>query len=535
MDDKMKSATEPMRPAAPNKKVRWWPAVMIVLGACATIAWLRWIDEDSHQHRNINVAKSCLGAILLLLGWCLFFSRLPWRARFMVLGCFVAVVAGGGALFHIRGVTGDLLPILEWRWHREPEVPSSGESKAASIPERGTNAAEAGVAIDGWPQFLGPNRDARLSGPHLERDWTHQPPKEIWRRQVGAGWSGFAVAGGCAVTQEQRGSMEVVACYEAGSGRPIWTHSDEARYFTTIAGEGPRATPAIDGDRVYTIGATGILNCLDLQTGKTNWSRQILIENDSKAPGWGLSVSPLILEGFLVASVGGKDGKSLVAYDKRSGQFAWGGGHDGASYSSPVVFPLGGERQILIYNSGSVAGHDPVGGRLLWEYKRPSSNPNVAVPVLLPGDRVLVTSGYGVGAEALDVAKGADGKWEAKRAWKSMRLKAKFTNVVYRDGFIYGLDDGILACLDAATGEQKWKDGRYGHGQVILVGNLLLLMAEEGDVVLLEPVPQERRELGRFSAFKTKTWNPPALAGDYLFVRNDMEAACFRLPLAKRF
>ena len=144
---------------------------------------------------------------------------------------------------------------------------------------------------------------------------------------------------------------------------------------------------------------------------------------------------------------------------------------------------------------------------------------------------MLLSSGYGTGSELLQIKKAE--KWSASRLWKSIRLKAKFTNVVYRDGYIYGLDDGILVCLDAATGEQKWKDGRYGHGQVILTGNLLLVMAENGDVVLVEPVPQGHRELARFSALNGKTWNPPALAGELLVVRNDKEAACYRLPLAK--
>jgi outer membrane protein assembly factor BamB len=177
--------------------------------------------------------------------------------------------------------------------------------------------------------------------------------------------------------------------------------------------------------------------------------------------------------------------------------------------------------------------HDVVSGKVLWDYPWPGGHPHIAIPVILPGDRVLVTSGYGTGSELLQIKKDADDKWSATRIWKSIRLKAKFTNVVYRDGFIYGLDDGILVCLDAADGSLRWKEGRYGHGQVILTGSLLLVSDEGGDIVLVEPVPAEPRELTRFTALHGKTWNPPALAGEYLVVRNDKEAACYRLPIAK--
>ena len=156
------------------------------------------------------------------------------------------------------------------------------------------------------------------------------------------------------------------------------------------------------------------------------------------------------------------------------------------------------------------------------------------MPVVIPGDRLLVSSGYGVGSELLQIQRDPAGALQATRIWKSTRLKAKFTDLIYRDGFIYGLDNGIMTCLDASSGEQKWKEGRFGHGQEILVGDVLLVTAESGEVILLDPTPQGLRELTRFSALRGKTWNPPALAGQCLLVRNDKEAACYRLPVAQR-
>ena len=517
----------------PSRKIRWWPGLLIIGAALVGGLWIHFWEDTHQQGRNLQTICLGLASILLLIIWCLCFSRFRWRIRLIVMAGFIGTLGAATLSLTMRGVTGDLLPILEWRWHRYQPQPLPMQEAMSVKPALSVEAGPSAGAPDGYPQFLGPNRNATLSSPTLARDWTSRPPQQIWRRGIGAGWSGFAVTRGSAVTQEQDGPREKVVCYDALSGRLIWSYCDVERFFKTIAGEGPRATPTIDGDRVYTLGATGILNCLDLPTGRLIWARNIIQDNRSRVPEWGLSGSPLIVDDLVVVSAGGSDGRSFVAYDKRDGQFVWGGGSDAASYSSPVICSIAGTRQVLMFNASLIAAHDPGSGQLLWQYPWSAAQAHVAVPVMLPGDRVLVTSGYGTGSEAVQIKSDATGNWTASRVWKSNRLKAKFTNVVYHEGSIYGLDDGIMVCIDAATGEQKWKNGRYGHGQNILVGKLLLVMAESGEIVLVEPVPQELRELARFRAFNTKTWNPPALAGELLFVRNDREAACFRLPVEK--
>jgi outer membrane protein assembly factor BamB len=515
---------------APGRKpIRWWPVRVILTLMVVAVAAIRLWPISSHQQKNIYTAEAIILALLLLLLWVLFFSRLRWFVRLAVFSGMAAGIALTACLFRIHGVTGDLVPILEWRWKR-PEAMALTPSKEAS-PANHANLVE--QTTNDFPQFLGPQRNATVAGPLLARDWKAEPPQKLWLQPIGPAWSGFAVLGSYAVTQEQRGEDELVVAYDLNTGKAQWSHSDQAHYNTTLAGEGPRATPTIVSNRVYTMGATGILNCLDLETGKRIWSKDIIQDNQSHVNGWGMSGSPLVLDQIVVVDAGGSNGRSLVAYNAATGDFVWGGGNAGAGYSSPLPATLAGTRQILIFNSRHVAAHDPVSGKVLWEYPWPGGHPHVSIPVVLPDDRVLISSGYGTGSELVQVKKQADGNWSASRIWKSIRLKAKFTNVVYRDGFIYGLDDGILACLDAADGSLKWKEGRYGHGQVILSGGLLLVTDESGDVVLVEPVPAEHRELTRFSALHGKTWNPPALAGAYLLVRNDKEAACYRLPTAK--
>ena len=381
-----------------------------------------------------------------------------------------------------------------------------------------------------YPQFLGPNRDATLHGIKLARDWSLRPPRLVWRQPIGEGWSAFAIVGNSVITQAQEGKKEKVVCFELKTGELQWSHSDLARFEVAPAGIGPRATPTIAGNRVYTLGATGLLNCLDFATGQSIWSTGIVHDNRSKVADWGMSGSPLIINDLVVVSAGGMEGRSLAAYHKDTGKFMWGGGSDSSGYSSPQLRSLAGIPQILIFNYKSVVAHNPNSGHVLWRYAWPSAEP-VAQPIPLPNDQLLVSSGYGIGSKLLHIQRDTEGKLGANLLWESRGLKAKFTNVVYRDGYVYGLDDGILVCLDISDGKRTWKKGRYGHGQMILVDDLLLVQAESGDVVLLEANPTSHVELGRFPALMGRTWNNPTLAAPYLLVRNDREAACYELPL----
>jgi outer membrane protein assembly factor BamB len=498
--------------------------VFLVLTA-GGIVWAQWFWDVHQQDKNVLTYVLCGVGFLCLMLWLLVLSQLPWRTRWIAVGVIAllhVVVLGS---MRIEGVDGNLVPIVEWRWE-------SGSAMAGRLA--GTDAdAESGVGglPDGWPQFLGPNRNGEVDGMVLATNWVDRPPKERWRMPMGAGWSGFAVARGLAVTQEQDGTRERVSCFEARTGRRIWTHAYQARYATTIAGEGPRATPSIDGDRVYAVGATGWLTCLDLTTGRVLWARNVLDEHDGRVPEWGYSVSPLVVGGRVILSVGGSEARSLVALDVHTGKTLWAGGEDGCSYSSPILHTWAGVPQVVVFNAGSVAGHNLDSGALLWQQPYARSHVHVAAPLPFGTDRVLFSSGYGHGSELYHVRRDADGRWAAELVWKTRRLKAKFVNPIEHDGFLYSLDDGVLTCLSVETGEPRWRDGRYGHGQVLRVGDHLLVMSESGQLVLIEPSPDGLRELGRHGVFTGKTWNPPALAGSSLFLRTDHEAVCLQLPL----
>lgn len=514
----------PQIPSAKEPGLRWWPAALILFLALGRLSWL-WLGEAEQLQDRVVPTILTIGPVLVaLLLWWLFLSRVPWRTRgkgllgvLVVLGLFMA-------LFKFESFSGDLVPIFSYRFAGPADLAEASGQAAAPTATSPTD----------YPQFLGQNRDATVRGVHLARDWEAQPPKEIWRRDVGESWSAFAVVGDAAVTQEQRGEHEAVTRYDLETGEPVWvTPTAEVRFESAISGNGPRATPTVHQGRVYTFGTLGMLSCLDLGDGRILWQRDTLAETGATPPEWQMSSSPLIVDQSVVVAPGGSDGKSLLAFDLLTGDPLWGGGEDPASYASPMLAHLAGHRQIVVRSQNSITGHNPTDGTVLWRQPWPGNQPNVAQPILLGDDRLLVSSGYGIGSKVFRITTPEEGSFAVEEIWESLRLKAKFTNVVLHEGRIYGLDDGVMVCLDPETGERCWKRGRYGHGQLILVGDLLLLIAEDGDLLLLEPNPLELREVAKVpDALDGKSWNNPALSGRYLLLRNAKTAVCYELPLA---
>jgi outer membrane protein assembly factor BamB len=494
--------------------------VVIIVLMAALLAFLWMSDARSAQDRVVFTFP-ILGLGIVLLGlWAVLFSRLPSMTRLKLFAAGVLMAGLVGTLFEIQGVSGNIVPILGFRWSGEQVFQTT--SRDAGVTDPGPND---------YPQFYGPQRNATLPGPRLGRDWKADPPREIWRREVGEGWASFAVVGNAAVTMEQRGEHEAVVRYDLETGDQVWVHTDRAPFNTTVGGSGPRATPTIADGRVYSLGATGLLSCLELRDGSLIWQRELLTEYDSPVPEWGVSSSPLIVGELVVVQLG-DSGKGLIAHDRHSGDPAWKANAEMGSYSSPVLAELQGVPQIVMVNGDSVTGHDPNSGSTLWREPWPLPGERVSPPLLMGNNQVLVSAGYGVGSLLIEITSTGD-SLSSRTVWDSRRLKSKFASIVRHQGTVYGLDDGILVALDPATGERKWKGGRYGHGQLLLVGDLLLIQTEKGDVVLVEPDPTELREVGRFAVLDGKTWNPPALSGQRLLVRNNEEAACYELPLAE--
>jgi len=411
----------------------------------------------------------------------------------------------------------------------EPEKPR--EARAADEPAAVPSAAPEATAPAAWPGFRGSARDGVVPGVRIATDWGKSPPVELWRRPIGPGWSSFAVRGHLVYTQEQRGDEEVVSCYDLDTGQPVWRHGDAARFWESNGGAGPRATPALGHGRVYTLGATGILNALDAGSGAVAWSRNAASDTGAKNPGWGFAGSPLVVGDVVIVATSGR----LAGYDAATGQERWLGPEGGAGYSSPHLATIDGVSQVLLLRGARTTSVAPADGRLLWEH---SWQPAVSIvqPAVVGDGDVLVAAGDamgGAGMRRLDVTRGPGG-WTVAERWTSRGLKPYFNDFVVHEGHAFGFDGSILASVDLADGSRKWKGGRFGHGQMLLLADqdLVLVLSEEGELALVGATPDEFRELARFKAIEGKTWNHPVLVGDVLLVRNGEEMAAFRLSLA---
>lgn len=481
--------------------------------------------------------------VVTLLFWFAFRSGYPRGARIAVPVVVIVGLVTLLAVLRFDNTSGALVP-TSWRWSWAKK-----QDQMLKPPERLLAAERINLSSTSsadFPGFLGPDRSATVDEIELDPDWTSHPPRQLWVREVGAGWSGFAAVNGFAVTIEQRDGDEWTTCYEIETGRLVWSHAIATRHETVMGGIGPRSTPTIHEGYVYALGATGVLRCLDGSTGQLVWERDLysefgLDQNSSEALiAWGRSNSPLIVNDKVVVPAGGPSGMSvsLVALDRLSGETIWQAGDAQVSYSSPVLRKLAGRDQIVSVNEDCVTGHDPATGDVLWKQPFPGSSSgaaNTAQPVVLADDRILLTKAYGVGAKMFRVRKDDSGRYGVELVWEHAQvLKTKFTNVSVAGPYAFGLSDGILECIDWSSGESQWKSGRYGHGQLLRVGKHLLVLSEKGVLSLVAADSSARRELATLPVLEGQTWNNLCLYGDRLLVRNAQQAACYELRQAKR-
>jgi outer membrane protein assembly factor BamB len=494
--------------------------------------------------RNIITLILCFAALVSLLLWFLRESGHPAGLKRALGYGLLAAVLLAVVSFRIERVSGDLVPELRPRW-----LPSKDRLLPRVAADRAATGSWTPTPAD-FPRFLGPTGSAAVEAPALDPDWETRPPRLVWRKPIGAGWSGFAICGDHAVTLEQRGDEEVVSCRSVATGEPAWAVAVRARHETVLGGVGPRSTPTIRDGVVYSTGATGWLHAIDGASGKVAWKKNILAdlgidaEAHAAAVTWGRAGSPLVTESLVIVPGGGPllkpgaDGRgavSLAAYDRQTGERRWTAGSEQISYVTPELATVAGREVLLAVNESRVVGYDPADGAELWGFGWPghsNSDATCSQARVLDGRRIFISKGYGIGA-AVFATPPAGEPPAFTAAWQQPGLlKTKFTNVVIHAGHAYGLSDGILECVRLDDGQRRWKKGRYGQGQVLRVGELLLVQAESGEVVLVECSPERHVERARLAALTGQTWNNPAISGDRLLVRNAEEAACYELPLA---
>ena len=517
---------------------RWWAFWLLCIIA-ALVSRHPELPDRAAANIILAVALAILG-----LSWGLWFCRysaFPLGIRRAVTWLLGGLVVAAPITLQVQSWQGGLVPRLAFRWAPAPDETLD----RIQTSDQEVQPILSTTTPHDFPQFLGPARNSIVRGVFLKKEWT-SPPELLWKQRIGAGWSGFAAVNGFAVTLEQRGPLEILACYEIATGKASWTQEEETRHETQLGYVGPRSTPTIHDGRVYALGATGRLRCVNGSDGSVIWSHDLFAENGfdqeqaESVVAWGRSASPLIVDQRVIVPVGGpKDGPrtSLVAFDAETGAEIWRGGKRQASYASPSLATLSSVRQILCVNEDYLTGHDIDTGAELWDYPWPStSNAQAAASqaLALPDDRVFISKGYSKGADLLHVERGSSSEWSAENVWETRAMKTKFSNVAIHEGYAYGLDDGILACVDLKNGKRRWKRGRYGFGQILLVEDVLLVLAEDGRVIMVDPTPEKHLELGEFQAISGQTWNTLCLYGDLLLVRNGEEAACYRLPLRSK-
>jgi outer membrane protein assembly factor BamB len=537
----------------------------IVLMVVAVVATQRVVHQSlANGMMGLLLPIYAIPALsLALVAWAVASRRQSSGPRRASMAAAILLACGAFTLLRTGGITGEGDSDFHWRWTKSPEErllaqaqtgneidgaplarppapeaapadtrPPTQASDQPTAPASAPAAAKTPEKTAGWPGFRGPDRDGVIRGVRIEANWSASPPVELWRRPIGPGWSSFAVRGGLLYTQEQRGDDEVVACYKVATGKPVWRHRDATRFWESNGGAGPRGTPTLSNGRVYTLGATGILNVLDAGNGAVVWSRNAASDTLAKLPGWGFSSSPLVVDDVVIVAAAGQ----LVAYDVATGDRRWIGPARGESYSSPHLLIIDGVAQILLMSGAGATSVTPADGTLLWEYPWPGAA--IVQPAQAADGDVLISTASasgGIGTRRITVAHGPGG-WTVEERWTSIGLKPYFNDFVVHDGHAFGFDGSILACIDLKDGKRTWKGGRYGYGQLVLLPDqdVLLVLSEEGELALVAAVPGQFTELARVPGVEGKTWNHPVLVGDVLLVRNGQEMAAFRLSLAGR-
>ena len=565
----MTEETSPYAKQLPTIKRRaYFPWIVLVVVATLLIV-LNAFDAQLAEAVNMDPGVRNLATFMLPLvaltfigGW-----YLIRRARSLSPGTVIAVLAllapvAFFALFQpVFGGNANLERFEARFWNAGKEI-------AIKPAETSISRLETTTEFD-FPQFLGPNRDGRIDNVNLA-SWKDSPPELLWKQTVGDAWSGFAVVNGYAITQEQRDDLECVVCYEIETGNTVWNYSVARRHedFTSFGRVGPRATPSIHNGKVYAVGGTGVVDCIDGQDGTLIWSldvakemgieqlpktnsRGLAFTQENSTLTWGRSQSPLIIDDMLILPGGGiakpavsgaevsdirveEPGSTLIAINIETGDEVWRGGDRSIGYGSPILASVAGVDQILMVGEDHCVSHDPKTGDELWSFSWPGGSNNAAncsQVTVLDDKTLMLTKGYATGAQVIEI-ENDEGKLVPIALLRDPRvLKTKFSNPVVKDGFAYAISDRFVECVDVKTLKKKWRRRGFGTGQLLLVGDKLLVHAESGKLSLAEATPEKYVDLGSIDTVEGTCWNTIAIYRDLVLVRSEKEAACFRLPL----
>jgi len=402
--------------------------------------------------------------------------------------------------------------LLSFGWSFNPKAADSKSKPAAS-------------SNTDWPQWRGPNRDGISTETGLLTSWPASGPKVLWRAPSGEGYSGISIANGRGYTMLGKGNDEFLVCFDAANGKEFWRYTVDSQFYND-QGNGPRSTPSVDGNLVFAQGAQSMLVAVRADNGQKVWAVDLKKEYGARIPTWGVSASPLVEGELVMVDVGGKAGYSVCAFNKASGKLVWNSQTDTPGYSAAIAVNSNGARQAIFFTGTAAVSLSPKDGKMFWRHPwQTSYDVNAATPIFIPNDKVFISSGYGVGATVLQI-QGQGGAMKVEPVWRSRVMKNHWASSILHQGYIYGFDDGILACIDANTGEQQWQQRGFQKGSLIFADGHLIILGERGNLALAEATPSAYKEKAAAEVLRGKCWTMPTLAGGKLYVRNQSEILC---------
>jgi outer membrane protein assembly factor BamB len=553
---------------------------MIVLGAVGLLGYLgaRFYPDDEFPVYARNAICILLTAALIGLALLAYLAFGPGRfTRRLALAMTIVgtLIAIGFASIKRIDLNGDLEMQVRWRWaedggDRLARLSSGNLADDARGEKINTLSAKPTlsrptVGPADYPGYRGADRTATIDPTGINLDWATQPPKSLWRQPIGGGYSQPIIVDRFVYTGEQRGENETIACYDLATGKEIWNRGYTSRFFEKMGGEGPRATPTFADGRLFHFGAFGRLTCLDAGTGEQLWQVDA-IESTNQNLEWAMSGSPLIVGDRVIVNSGrnaesAPKNSAIKAYDVATGTPVWSVGDMKAGYASPFVAELAGRPTLIVFDGGGLALLDLKTGRELARHPwKTSQDINVAQPLVVDQNRIFITSGYATGCsllsvERMDPAKprAADGveKTEPTEAekknvdvssgdrlvlaerWRTNHLRCRYSSPVKHGDFIYGIDEtGSIGCIEIDTGKKRWKSGRFGNGQLVLIGDRMLVTHENGSISIVACDPTKLVVVATIKGLagtSIRTWNCPAVGRGKLVVRNDQVIECYEL------
>ena len=385
-----------------------------------------------------------------------------------------------------------------------------------------------------WPQWRGPDRDGISRATGLLKEWPDAGPQVLWRVSLGEGFSGISVADGRVYTMFSEGEDEFVICLNASNGEEIWRFRSDSTYYESEGGNGPRATPTIDGEFLFTVSAQGKFYALSCATGEEVWSYDLIRDFRSYMPRWGFSSSPLVEGNMLLVEVGGNNGKFIVAFNKTNGDVLWSSHMDKLGYASPIAVTIGGVRQLIVFAGLRLLAVSTDNGELLWTYSWRTGRFDVhaATPIFIPPDKIYISSAYGKGSAVVQVKvmdspeSGSRIKMEVKEVWMHERMQNRLATSILHGNHLYGFHKTILKCIDANTGTEKWKARGFGEGTLMFADGHLIILGDRGKLGLVEATPAAFNEVASAEVLSGLCWTVPTLANGRLYARNEKEIVC---------